>query len=354
MTVIERFVALFRLPYPLTSAMIALLAGPPGAVLAVYLETRDSDYAFAKAAILFIGASLTFPETVLSFGLLVLSLFYVLYGTKFMRSMILKAQPQLVQLLPDELDGYQHAFGRVSSILPPVILTIVLAGVLAGSALFQISGFANGIVTTFYLVVAYPIFFLAVLTFVWVYVSAIRGLYELGRKPLLLRPYYEDRMLGLRPFGSLSLLFALVYFAGLALIAYPVVSSLVTLEVLLGLVGIGIIIFFLPLTAIHRAMLAHKQEEERALLKKARTLLDKSGRPVDGPTIEDTDVSLGAVRDELRRLTAVLALDIDKNHIDSLPSWPFDTSILGRLTAILLSVVAIILSRYVAIFLHVG
>jgi hypothetical protein len=119
--------------------------------------------------------------------------------------------------------------------------------------------------------------------------------------------------------------------------------------VLLVLTIWGIFIFFLPLQAIHSKMSASKRVEERGLLQRLKRLQiaeDPPGGPVE--------TTLTDLRQELRRLAGILTLDVERREVGSIPSWPFDTNIIGKFTAILISLAVIILSRYIAIVLHIG
>jgi hypothetical protein len=46
-------------------------------------------------------------------------------------------------------------------------------------------------------------------------------------------------------------------------------------------------------------------------------------------------------------------LDMMDRRVSSMAVWPFDVGILGRLSAIALSVIAILISRIVALIFHI-
>ena len=67
-------------------------------------------------------------------------------------------------------------------------------------------------------------------------------------------------------------------------------------------------------------------------------------------SFQNDNPNTGQQSETLSRLTDVLTL---KFVITDIPTWPFDTRIVGRLAAIILSVVAIILARVIAIALNI-
>jgi len=365
-TAIENLLSALKIPYPAACVIVALLIGPGGAIAAVYLESHSIVDAYAKTTALFLGATLSPASSFVGLFLLSLSLYYILYGVQYMRLRLVRSRQQLLSLLPNGEGDFEKAFSRVSSTWPPMLLAIALGFALGATAFLQLSSFADGIPTTIYLVFAYPLWFFALFTFVWIFVTAIRGLYDLGRLQLHLKPFSEDRMFGLHAFGSLALFFSAIYFAGLALIAYPVADSPITVTVLLLFVGFGLFLFLLPLFALHEKMSSEKYRERLKLVQMSRGYLSRfeesslieSGFPRthdgDGDPDSPSEATLADVRSEIRALLAIQAIEINRREVDSLPSWPFDTSIASRITAILLAVIGAIVARYVQILLGIG
>src|SRR5262249_27535315 len=113
--------------------------------------------------------------------------------------------------------------------------------------------------------------------FLLVYGYSMVVVYRAGKLPLRLRPFTEDRMLGLKPFGAVSLRLASVYavipivFAVLATV--NATSSPNGVAIILStwrpgdfvlvasLVVIGVGLFFLPLLSIHRQLVDAKHRE---------------------------------------------------------------------------------------------
>lgn len=64
--------------------------------------------------------------------------------------------------------------------------------------------------------------------------------------------------------------------------------------------------------------------------------------PSDNPSSDASEASLS-------RIEKLLALEVNERKVAAIQTWPFDTKVLGRLVAIILSVIAILLSQIIAI-----
>ena len=174
-------------------------------------------------------------------------------------------------------------------------------------------------------------------TFFWVFMSSTWGIYRLGKETAMLKSYEEDAMLGLGAFGSLSLSLSVAYFVGIGttllliatdpLAGFPLLMTMIFS--VLALVGIGL--FFLPLLGLHAKMRSEKKKELRKVREEAFRLLNEK--------------STGNSLDFLAHMEAI---KMRERTVASLPTWPFDTGIVVRFSAIVLSVVAILLSRIFA------
>jgi hypothetical protein len=240
-------------------------------------------------------------------------------------------------------------------VIPPILFGSLLSVVI----FFTTEGERNIIVfccdmaSTIYLIVALPFFCIAFCTFVWVYYSSIRGLHELGTKPLKLKSYYEDKLLGLKPIGLLSLFFAFVYFGGIGLLAFfPVLGSPYQVTLFYGgflsLITIfGVVFFILPLFTFHNRMVEVKNKEQEAIsekLEKAMIKSDESSAQVSVSSVSETDQLLD-------RLTTILVSDISKRKIEDMPTWPLDLPTLRRFLALVISVYLALFARALAIFI---
>ena len=196
------------------------------------------------------------------------------------------------------------------------------------------------------LTVPWAYFFLVLATFVYVYSYSMYSIYRMGNLPLRLKPFTEDRTLGLRPFGAVSLRLTLVYLAVVVLasvstiqqpsgvgLSGPGASYLVL--TFTGLAIASLILFVLPLVGLHRKLLRAKREE-LSWLEPRRSKIVEMMRVSSG---RGFDVNL---LNEYNRIGQV-ELDIQQVH-----NWPLDISILARLLAVILSITAIILSRVIA------
>ena len=168
-------------------------------------------------------------------------------------------------------------------------------------------------------------------------------IYRLGKLPLTLKPFTEDRTLGLKPFGRASLQLTAVYVGFLASVFVTTVPltayspSVIALE--MGLLFLGIVIFFLPLLTLHAKLLDAKQEAIRWISPQYSALVQKLRK--EG--VENSDEKL------YHELTAIDKIQRDINQIHN---WPFDVGIVTRLAAIVFSVVAILLASFVRAILR--
>ncbi len=291
-------------------------------------------------------------------GLLSVLLFYLLYMIRYMRLRLSTAEPLLVPLLPEGEETFHRVFGRISRPIAPIAIGAILMILFTLQSYPEVPTnflvFGTELASMVFLLVSYPLWFVIFGTFAWVYFASIRGLYELGRKPLKLKHFDEDRMLGVRPIGSLSLSFAFTYFAGLGILALlpvallPSTSSSSYTELLFVLVLSGVVFFFLPLNAVHEKMREAKHREEESL----RNQLVKI---VKTPNESDTEVSDSPVsktevlemKEVLNRLTKVIAIDMTKQEAKSIPTWPIDAPILGRFATIIISITGILAANLI-------
>jgi hypothetical protein len=157
-------------------------------------------------------------------------------------------------------------------------------------------------------------------------------------------------MLGLRPIGSLSLSFAFTYFLGLGILALlPIVirsgsnASLSYIGLLLVLTLLGVVIFFFPLNTIHKKMTEVKKLEQEVLRKKmSKAIQDESKSRTD-----DSQLSISDTNEMLSIVTKALIISITRDEVAEMPTWPFDISIISRLSAMLVTIITIILANLI-------
>lgn len=176
-------------------------------------------------------------------------------------------------------------------------------------------------------------------SFIWVLSYALITIVRVGRMKLTLRPFTEDRSLGLKPLGRLALKLTGLYLLTLALIVVPnVLSGFLALPIL-GLFGamalLALAMFFLPLLPLRSKLREAKQE-----------LLDRLG-PRYTRVFERIDKGDGGPigQAEVNELTAIEKIQRDVREIYA---WPFDTGAVVRLSVIVFSVTAIVSARIIA------
>ena len=221
---------------------------------------------------------------------------------------------------------------------PVIVLWVVLA-VLIG--LSFASAYTQTPVHVFFLVDNLPFYYFDLIfaTFLWTWGYSMYSIYRMGRLPLKLKQFTEDRSLGLRPFATASLNITGIYLLLVSsALFFSILGGFGTFSILfpfLVLLVLGPVFFMLPLVGLRGQLLRAKRSLSEAVgqrYTRVMNLLDVSGRePIDG-----------VVAGEL------VAIDKIQRDVQQIRGWPFDTGILVRLTALVLSVVAIILARVVA------
>ena len=313
------------------------------------MYTRDIFEAFNRVVWLFFGSPLPFLQGYLGLGLLSVLFYYLLYMIQFMRQRLVSVESQLVSLLPEGEETFDTIFGAVSKSMPPMAFAILFMLVIAFQSIPELPDnfviFCVNNINTVFLLVAWTFWFIAFCTFVWVYVGSIRGLYELGKK-VKLKSFNEDKMLGVRPVGALSLSLTYTYFVGLIIlgllptILQPEASILGYMVVLSTCAMVGLILFLLPQYTLHKKMVEAKGVERELL----RRELSKIVRAAD----EKDDVeSVAEIKDALNRLTTVLQVDMTRNELENIPTWPFDTQIISRLAGMAMSIIIVIIGQWI-------
>lgn len=333
-TLVEKAVDLFPVPYWLGALILSAIIGVPGMLLGRYIDTRNIDTTLSLFGKNFGWqniATFTLANFVMPF--------YALIGIAYMRSKIIATEPYLETLAPDGKKTLRRVFGPVSQLWPAIVLAIPLAVVSLVSFPGQgehIAGPLSSVVK----VVGFSFVILSYGTFVWVYISSIKGLYNLGKEPLKLVSYYEDLHLGLKPFGSLSLRLTLVYFVGIGLVFFSFLSVPPILNIaLLVLIALGVIMFFLPLRTLHHKMCEEKRLARKALNKHFKMVAEILDRP---------SKSMQPTMNDLRNL---FALEIAERRVSGISEWPFYLSQLSWLSAFALAIATTVITRYIISFL---
>ncbi len=189
-------------------------------------------------------------------------LLYMLLAIRYIRHSEAKAALRMAGLLDDPASVLERAFQPVRWLGPPIAAAALFLTVFVVGAQATISHLGPWDMAPF-LVDLVLIFcrFVITYTFVWTYFASIVGLARVCRHPLRLQPYHRDRLLGTRPLGQLSLSLAATFLIGLALSALWVATgnrSPFLFAIAMGVAIVGLVLFFLPLYAVHVQMRAHK------------------------------------------------------------------------------------------------
>ncbi len=284
---------------------------------------------------------------------------YFLYAMRYISRRLDRLSDYVAQMSPETLPGRVAPSYRWSR-----VLVVWLATLGVNTVLFPTPTSLAGVFAEAIPVFAY--FFLILAALLYVYGSSMLAIYRAGKLPLKLKPFTEDRTLGLKPFGTTSLRLTSVY-AILPIVATVLPLVNVTVEfpggvtftplVLRpsdiiftgGLVLIGVALFFVPLIGIHRRLLEEKRHELDWITPRytliVQRLKDQAASSPQSENIRDRQ----ALADEL---TIVRQLQADIHRI---MGWPFDLGVMTRLATVLalpplLGVVARIL---ILTFLHI-
>ncbi len=345
-TLVERTISWLPLPYWGSCFLIAVLMGPPMQFLGALVDTSSLDKAFSLT--FNTGFSSSFSVAISSAqGIAVqtiwtLTLFVMPYMPRFMRLKLQSYEADLVPISPEGTGTLQKAFGGIYRLRPAVVVSAVI-GVFSLPYIYFQASQIPGAATLLYLTISNVFVSLVFGTFIWVYFRSLWGLYKFGKEPLKLTPRDEDSMLGVRPIGSisLSLFFSYILIIGFTALGLLVSPDPLSLSLVLVLALLGGFMFFLPLNSIHKKMLGEKQSETKKMIQK----ISQVSRGSDYSANHRTEDLLQSIRD-------LQVLQMQKEILSRVQTWPFDTGILGRFAAVILSVTAILLSRLISVTLH--
>jgi hypothetical protein len=62
---------------------------------------------------------------------------------------------------------------------------------------------------------------------------------------------------------------------------------------------------------------------------------------------ESSERDLGEALD---RLTTIIAVDITKEELEAIPTWPVDTPIMSRLVTLIFSIIGILIANYLMLY----
>ncbi len=171
-----------------------------------------------------------------------------------------------------------------------------------------------------------------ILTFVWIYLTILADLDRLGRQPLALDVFPQDRTLGLEKLGSLAS-------TGLGLLLLAAVPVLlagadepVTLGISLAIVAITVALFVVSMWRVHLQLVAAKAR----YVSLARRLYADAYAPIrQEPSVQVLETQATALR-------AAQSLD-ERAH--TLPTWPIDEGTLRFIAVVITGVVTGLIVR---------
>ncbi len=274
------------------------------------------------------------PVAVVTSTIFASSIFLVLYFVRYLRQKVQTAEPKLSELAADGTAGYARAFRVMGSTAGVALFTLVFF-LLYFPARAQVSTDPVSLVGI--LIVSLLVNLVDATAF-WTYLSGLWGVYRFGREHLNLRPFYEDRLLGLRPLGQVVTTFALIFSVAItvALGSSLVVGAIDSITVNLGFVALGVVMLFLPLRGIHSMMAHVKDEEMTKLSSKGKGLLTEAVYEEHGG-----EPSLSRIQE----LLEIQRFQLLKTEASNVSGWPFEPGSVERLIAILLAIFGILMGR---------
>lgn len=183
-------------------------------------------------------------------------------------------------------------------------------------------------------------------TAVWAFVASMKALHDLGEASLTLKPFTEDRSLGLRPFGSAALRLVAIYEVAILVGAIPMILEAdytpTGAPTFVVLALLGVVLFFLPLGTFRRQMRDAKARELGWIVPRYEELV-QAVRESRASHIDEEIVGSLSALDKIQR-------DVQQIH-----TWPVDEAIILRLTSItvLPLTVAVMAREVMVLALHV-
>lgn len=194
---------------------------------------------------------------------------------------------------------------------------------------------------TSYAPFVYFLFFIA--TLVWVIVYSMVSIYRMGKLQMRLTHFAEDHTLGLRPFGVATLRIYAVFILTLAYMILPQYIFGIETDPTapvghLSFTLVMVVFFLLPLVSFHSKLVNAKREKLRRILERYAEVVRRFEKGSPNEIDPNATAELLAAKEVLR-------------DVQQIRTWPFDTGILVRLAAFLLSLAGILLARVIYTFI---
>jgi hypothetical protein len=269
-----------------------------------------------------------YPGLAFSIGAAYANLFS-LWAVPFLVHRVNALQPLIEELVgATAADPKTHPFRLVGSRIGPLLLLPVTAGGgtfdllrhpsvvrIAAAALLSLGWLPGACV-------------------MWTILMIFLGLDRLGRQPLHLRSFHQDRSLGLAPLGQLALSAFTVLIAALVPITIATARDRQSVLFALAHLAAGVAAFFLSLYRLHEQLAAARAR----YLVQVRRLSAEAFAPVEnGWSLDNLAAQSG-------RINAARALE---QQVGTIQRWPVGETAIARIAAIATSVVTAMIVRIV-------
>jgi hypothetical protein len=263
--------------------------------------------------------------------LLLVNIVYILYSSSYVRCRIEGLEQYAVSMGADQSRIQTSYLSDFRAVVATWAL-LLLAGVFVLEPIFN-PGYA--LLQNLARELLYSYTRLLQATFLWVFLSSMVAIYKMGRLPLRLKVFTDDRTLGLKPFANTSLHLITIYVVAIILtfpiFLYP--DFAVELSLTIFLVP-GLFFFLVPLFGLHKKMREVRAEKSALIGVRHNRVMSEVEAAGEGPLHEGL-------------VSELLAIDAIKREIHQMHDWPFDIGTVVRLTGILgAPLVATVLAAY--------
>ncbi|HZY46723.1 MAG TPA: hypothetical protein VFE96_02895 [Candidatus Bathyarchaeia archaeon] len=271
-------------------------------------------------------------DIALGVPLLLVNIIYLQYSSRYNCRSVQKLEGYAVSMGADEARVQTRFLSGFQFVLATWIV-LLLSGVFVLEPMFSpgYTVFQNLLRELLY---AYTRLLQA--TSLWVFLASMIAIYKIGRLPMRLKIFTNDRTMGLKPFANTSLRIITIYVLAV-LLTFPIylyANFAVELSLTIFLIP-GIFFFLVPLFGLHKKMREAREEKSAVIGLRHSRVMNEVETAGDGPLSE-------ALVNEL------LAIDAIKREIHQTHEWPFDIGTVARLSGVLgAPLIAAVLAAYV-------
>lgn len=313
---------------PLTERILARLGRPAWLWILLWsLVPLLSPFVFATA-IRLSGQALSnedFANLLLTQAVVAYACLVLLWGAGILSRQATVLRQDMARLAP--AGDHRPLFRRMGSVPGPLVLTTVVAFVLSAS------GWARyGPIPPLAALPLLVVYMLPIQTFVWVYLTILADLDRLGRQPLAIDLFPQDRTLGLERVGALASTGVGLVLAAAVPVLLAGSDEPVTLGISLALVATSVGVYLLSMWRIHRQMVSAKAH----YMAIARRLYAEAYEPVRA------DPSIATLEARASVLGQAQALEARAHDI---PTWPIDEATLRFVAVVITGVVTSLVVR---------